>query len=148
MRFAFALLTCFFLSVLLHAQNLSCSGCPARFNPSHHRNSVCLSEKDLITHIATRKPIEPPGLREPHMNSHGTVVACLCFSRQGAVTDIRILSGPAMMQQSTLESLKDWTFYPVKQGGKLNGGCGTLRIHIDMNDSHVSTTIEEPERHE
>ena len=77
------------------------------------------------------------------MNSHGILMACLCYSRQGAVTDIRIRSGPAIMQQSTLESMKDWTFHPVKQGGKLNGGCGTLRIHVDMKDSQVSTTIEE-----
>jgi hypothetical protein len=143
MRFAFALLTCLFLSGLLHAQNLPCSDCPTRFNPPHHRNSVCLSEKELIAHIATRMPIGPSGLNEPHMNIRGTVAACICFSRKGAVSDIRILSGPVMMNLSVLDSVKDWTFYPVRQSGKLKGGCGTLRIHVDMKDSVVSSTIDE-----
>jgi hypothetical protein len=76
------------------------------------------------------------------MNSHGIVVACLCFSRKGKVMDVSILSSPAMMQQSVLDSVKDWTFHPVKEGGRRYGGCGTLRVHVDMNDSQVSTTIE------
>jgi hypothetical protein len=46
------------------------------------------------------------------MNSNGTVVACLCFDWKGKVTDVNILSGPAMMQQSFMESLKDWSFRP------------------------------------
>jgi hypothetical protein len=143
LKIAFLLFPFLCLSALLQAKSMPCPGCPAWFNPSHQRNSVCLSEKELVAHIATQKPIEPPGLREPHMNSHGIVVACLCFSRQGTVTEIRILSGPAIMQQSTIESLKDWTFRPAKKGERLYGGCGTLRIHVDMKDSIVTTTIEE-----
>jgi hypothetical protein len=60
----------------------------------------------------------------------------------GKVTDMSILSSPAMMQQSVLESVKDWIFLPVKQGGRRYGGCGTLRIRVDMIDSQVTTTIE------
>jgi hypothetical protein len=82
-------------------------------------------------------------MNEPHMNSHGTVVACLCFSWKGKATDIRILSGPAMMQQSVVESVKGWTFLPVKQGGQDHGGCGILRIHVDMVNSIVNSTVEE-----
>jgi hypothetical protein len=143
MRFAFVLLPCLFMSVPLRAQTPPCSGCPneaAGHLP--HSNDVCLSDKELVTHIATRIPIGPPGLNEPHMNIQGTVMTCLCFSRRGKVTDIHILSGPTMMQQPVLESLKDWTFHPVKQGRRLYGGCGILRIHVDMIDSQVSTTIE------
>jgi hypothetical protein len=82
------------------------------------------------------------------MNSHGTVAACLCFARNGTVREINNLSGPPMMLQSVLDSVKQWTFRPVIQGGRPYGGCGTLRIHIDMNNSQVSTTIEESEHHE
>jgi hypothetical protein len=46
------------------------------------------------------------------------------------------------MQQSVLESLKEWTFSPVREDGKLNGSCGILRIHIDIIDSQVTATIE------
>jgi outer membrane biosynthesis protein TonB len=77
------------------------------------------------------------------MNSHGTIVICLCFSPKGKVSDMRILSGPAMLQQSVLDSVKDWTFFTVVQGGRRYGGCGTLRIHVDMVNSNVNSTIEE-----
>jgi hypothetical protein len=144
MRFAIVLLPCLFLNLLLRAQNPRCSGCPAaQSDPTHQSHAVCLSEKELVAHIATRKPIGPPDLNEPHMNSHGTVVACLCFSRTGKVADVSILSGPAMMQQSVLESVKDWTFRPVKQGGRLYDGYGTIRIQVDMVNSKVNTRIEE-----
>jgi hypothetical protein len=144
MLFALALLPCFFLSGLLHAQNLTCSSCAkSETGPLPQSRAVCLSEKELVAHIATRKPVGPPGLNEPHMNSHGTVAACVCFARTSKVTDVRILSGPPIMQQSVLESLKDWTFRPVKQNGRHFGGCGTLHIQVDMNDSQVTTTIEE-----
>ncbi len=143
MRFLSVLLPCLFLSALLQAQNSLCTSCPAAPSTlSQQNHDVCLSEKELVAHIATQKPIGSPGLNEPHMNSHGTIVACLCFSRKGTVSDIRILSGPAMLQQSLLDSVKDWTFLPVKRGERRYGGCGTLRIHVDMVNSNVISTIE------
>jgi hypothetical protein len=143
MRFTFILLPCLFLNVLLHAQTPPCSGCPNSTAGSLPRGqAICLSEREMSAHIATRKPIGPPGLNEPHMNIKGIVVACLCFSRKGKVSDISILSGPAMMYGPVLESLKEWVFSPVRQGRKVTGGCGTLRIHVHMIDSQVSTTIE------
>jgi hypothetical protein len=144
MRLAFALLPCLFLFATLRAQAPPCSACAtSKAGLLPQGRAVCLTDKEMVAHIAASKPVAPPGLNEPHMNIRGTVVACVCFSPKGVVTDIRSLSGPAMMQQSVLESLKEWTFYPVNQGGKLNGGCGTLRIHIDMIDSQVTTSIEE-----
>jgi hypothetical protein len=142
MRIVITLLPCLFLSLLLRAQNPPCSNCPATQSAPTHQSAVCLSEKELVAHIATRKPIGPPGLNEPHMNSHGTAVACLCFSRKGKVTDIFNLSGPGLMLQSVLDSVKDWTFLPVKQGGRLYGGCGTIRIQVDMVNSNVNSTVE------
>ena len=143
-RFAVALFPCLFLSALLRAQNSPCTSCTtARSALSSQGHTVCLTEKELAAHIATQKPIKPPGLNEPHMNSHGTIVICLCFSPKGKVSDMRILSGPAMLQQSVLDSVKDWTFFTVVQGGRRYGGCGTLRIHVDMVNSNVNSTIEE-----
>ena len=143
MRFLFTLLPCLFLSVLFHAQAPPCSGCPnPTEDPLPQCHAVCLSGSQLAAHIATRKPIAPPGMNEPHMNSHGTMAACLCFSQTGKVTDVSVISGPAMMQQSVVESVKDWTFRPIMGVGRRSGGCGILRIRIDMNESQVSTVIE------
>jgi hypothetical protein len=144
MRVLCVFFPCLFLSALLQAQNSPCTSCPAAQSAlSHQRQDVCLSQKELAAHIATQKPIGPPGLNEPHMNAHGTVVACLCFSRKGEVTDASTLSGPAMMRQAVLDSLMHWTFLPVKQGGKRYGGCGILRIQVNMVNSSVNSRIEE-----
>jgi hypothetical protein len=106
MRLALALLPELFLSVLLHAQTPQCSGCPnSEAGSSLQVHAPCLSSSEMYSHIATRSPVAPPGLNELHMNSHGIVEACLCFSRRGKVTDLRVLSGPAMMRQSVLDSV-------------------------------------------
>jgi hypothetical protein len=76
------------------------------------------------------------------MKIDGIVAACTCFAETGEVTQISIVSGPAMMQQSVLESLKGWRFRPVSRGGQRYGACGTLRIHVTLKDSRVSAKIE------
>jgi hypothetical protein len=96
----------------------------------------------MAAHIATRKPIAPPGLNEPHLRVHGTVAACLCFSRMGRVKQIDILSGPAMLQGAVLESLRRWTFSAVKRGGHRYGGCGRLRVHVEVEDGAASSTLD------
>jgi hypothetical protein len=149
MRFALVLLPGLFLGALLHAQNPPYSVCTkSETGPVPQNYAVCLSGKQLVAHIATRKPVQPPGLNEPHVHIGGTVVACLCFARTGEVTQVKIISGPAMMQGSVLESVKDWIFLPVEQGGRRYGGCGPLRIHVVLRDGIVRDTIEEPEHHE
>jgi hypothetical protein len=94
----------------------------------------------MAFHIDTQKPIAP--LNEPHVRIDGTVKACVCFSRKGKVTQISILSGPAMVQQSVLESLKNWTFRPVKQGRLRYGACGTLGMQVALDDGQMKTAIE------
>ena len=108
--------------------------------PGH---SACLSGRDTASHIASRKPVAPPGLNEPHMKIDGVVAACVCFAETGKVTHVSIVSGPAMMQQSVLESLKGWRFRPVTREGHRNGACGTLRLHVAVIGSQVTSKIEE-----
>lgn len=144
MRFAFALIAGLFLNLLLHAQTQLCSACADRESGSLlHAHTLCLSGSETARHIATRKPVAPPGLNEPHMKIDGTVAACLCFAPTGKVSQVNILSGPAMMQQSVLDSLKDWTFRPVRKGGRRYGACGALRLHVVLVDSQVSAAIVE-----
>ncbi|MGB8260334.1 MAG: hypothetical protein WCE75_08280 [Terracidiphilus sp.] len=76
------------------------------------------------------------------MNVHGVVTACVCFARTGRVSDVGIVSGPPMMQQSVLDSLKDWTFLPVLQAGKRRAGCGPLRIRVDVTSGVASSRLE------
>ena len=131
------------VGALLHAQTPECAVCPGfKIGPSAARKVTCLSDAEMAAHTATRKPVIQTGLNEPRLSLHGTVAACLCFSRGGKVTRIDILSGHAMLQEFVLESLKKWTFVPVSKGGKNYGGCGRLRVHVEMDDGATSSTLE------
>jgi len=140
MRFALLVLSALLPSALLQAQSPSCSPCQAIEKGSSPRShAVCLSGTEMASRIDTQKPVAP--LNETHVRIHGTVVACVCFSSKGKVTQISILSGPAMVQQSVLDSLKDWTFRPVTQGGFRHGACGTLGIQVALDDGQMKTII-------
>jgi hypothetical protein len=136
---AFALLTEF----TLNAQQPFCAPCPdSDVHSTLPGHVVCLSNSEMTSHIAVRKPVGTPGLNEPHMSIDGTVVARLRFVPSGKVTDVSIISGPAMAQQPVLESMKDWTFRAVKLGGRRYGGCGILPIRHVLNDRKMKAAIE------
>jgi hypothetical protein len=97
----------------------------------------------MAAHIRTRTAVDPPGLREPHVSIEGVVVACLRFAATGKVTDIQIISGPAMAQQAVLDSVKNWIFRPIRRNGHRYGGFGILRIRYILHDGQMKTTVEE-----
>jgi hypothetical protein len=128
-----------FFSALLQAQTPPCPVCP----PVPGRaTSVCLSASQMAARIAIRRPIPPPGLNEPSLHIRGTVSACLCFDRRGKPSRIQILSGPPMLQSSVVQSLRHWTFTPVREGGRASGACGPLRIRLDVANGAVTYAIE------
>jgi TonB family protein len=65
--------------------------------------------------IASRPGIEYP---EPAWKQKigGTVVAEAVLAADGSVTDARILSGPAELRRSVLQSLLEWRFAPAPAG--------------------------------
>jgi hypothetical protein len=88
---AFALLTGF----ALNAQQPRCAPCPdSDVHSILPGRAVCLSNSEMASPVAVRKPIESPGLNEPHMDIDGTVAMCLRFAPSGRVTDAKIISGP------------------------------------------------------
>ena len=97
MRLATALAFALSMGFTLSAQQPGCAPCldsaAHSVLPGH---VVCLSSSEMASHIAIRKPVGPPGLNEPRMRIDGVVVACLRFAPSGKVTDVSIVSGPAM----------------------------------------------------
>lgn len=77
------------------------------------------------------------------MNIEGVVVVSVHFTRTGKVMDMRIVSGPAMAQQPVLDSVKNWTFRPVRHNGRLYGGCGILLLHVVLKNGQIVTAIED-----
>jgi protein TonB len=48
----------------------------------------------------------------------GTVVLQATISRSGAIENLRVVSGPAMLQQAALDAVKEWRYRPYMLNGE------------------------------
>lgn len=55
-------------------------------------------------------PVYPPIAKAAHVS--GTVVIKVAVSKEGAVTGLHVISGPAMLQQAAMDAVKKWSFRP------------------------------------
>ena len=70
---------------------------------------VSLSPEVALSFILSQpKPVYPPIAVAARVS--GTVVLGITIGTHGRVLGIRIVSGPAMLQQAAMESVKNWTF--------------------------------------
>jgi protein TonB len=61
-------------------------------------------------------PVYPPIAKTAHVS--GTVVIQATISKTGAVGNLRAVSGPAMLRQAALDSVKTWRFRPYMLDGE------------------------------
>jgi TonB family protein len=61
-------------------------------------------------------PKYPPLAKAAHVA--GTVVLQAKISKEGAVTYLHVISGPAMLRQSAIDAVKQWVFKPYLQNGE------------------------------
>jgi protein TonB len=48
----------------------------------------------------------------------GDVVIALLVRTDGSVSHLRVVSGPPMLQQASLDAVKKWTYKPFQQNGE------------------------------
>jgi|ERR1700733_2452386 len=76
-------------------------------------SATCFAQKndcDLGAVIDGSPPAYPPIAKAAHVL--GTVIMIATFKQNGDVTNIQVLSGPAMLQQSALDYVKRWKAVP------------------------------------
>jgi protein TonB len=61
-------------------------------------------------------PTYPPLAKAAHVS--GTVVIQATISKNGGVGNLRVISGPAMLRQAALDSVKSWRFRPYLLDGE------------------------------
>jgi protein TonB len=66
--------------------------------------------------IQKTAPVYPPLARAAHVS--GTVVIQATISKNGAVGNLRVVSGPAMLRQAALDAVKNWRFRPYLLDGE------------------------------
>jgi periplasmic protein TonB len=65
--------------------------------------------------IEKRLPAYPPIARETR--TEGTVVLQATISKSGTIENLRVISGPAMLQQAALDAVKTWRYRPYLLDG-------------------------------
>ena len=61
-------------------------------------------------------PVYPPIAKAARIQ--GTVVLSALISKQGTIEDLRVVSGPAMLQNSALEAVRTWRYKPYILNGE------------------------------
>jgi TonB family protein len=61
------------------------------------------------------------------VNVSGTVVLHATISTQGRVETLRVISGPAMLQQAALDAVRQWTYQPYRLNNK------TVEVETTIN---------------
>jgi protein TonB len=56
------------------------------------------------------QPVYPPIAKAARVS--GTVVLQATISRTGSIENLRVVSGPAMLQQAALDAVKSWRYRP------------------------------------
>jgi len=60
-------------------------------------------------------PTYPPLGKAMHIE--GTVALAATISKAGAIVNLRVVSGPAMLQQAALDAVKTWIYRPYLLNG-------------------------------
>ena len=66
--------------------------------------------------IEKRIPMYPPIAKAS--GTQGTVVLQATISRSGTIENLRVVSGPAMLQQAAMDAVKEWRYRPYLLNGE------------------------------
>jgi len=60
--------------------------------------------------IQKTQPVYPPIAKAARVS--GTVILQATISKAGTITNLRVVTGPAMLQQSAMDAVKSWRYRP------------------------------------
>lgn len=81
--------------------------------PKVVRMSAGIMQGQLLSHVA---PIYPPGIKTESVQ--GTVVLQAIIGKEGTVEELRVVSGPALLQGAALDAVKQWQYRPFLLNGE------------------------------
>lgn len=113
------------------------------------------AEIEPPTNAAQREPLASPAIQPEtsvsatypalaqHMNVQGSVVLQAIISAAGAIEDLRVLSGPAILASAAQQAVREWRFKPVLENGHAveTKARITVNFSIKVADNSASTTV-------
>ena len=96
--------------------------------PGHVEMSAGMAQGLLVKKVA---PVYPPIARAAHVS--GTVILQAVIGEAGRVESMRVISGPAMLQQTALDAVKDWIYRPYLLNGEPIKVLTTVNVIFSLN---------------
>ncbi len=86
--------------------------------PAHRQNGPVHLSSGVVAGLLLQKtvPVYPP--IAVAARAEGTVVLQATISKSGSIANLRVMSGPAMLQQAALDAVKNWRYRPYLLNGE------------------------------
>ncbi|MFY9853267.1 MAG: energy transducer TonB [Terracidiphilus sp.] len=145
--FGIFILTCLWLcapALVVFAQSSTTE--MSRNNGHQITKPITISSHIMGPYLRKTQPIYPPAAIAAGIS--GTVILAATISETGVVADVRVLGGPAILEQESLKAVRTWRYRPY-----LLDGVPTVRkIKINViftleedGKATIRTTEREPE---
>jgi TonB family protein len=106
------------------------------------QSALSVDEQTLEQHVDQRvAPVYPPIAKAARVT--GTVVANVAIGTTGKIKSIKVVSGPAMLQQAAIDCVKQWTFKPFVKDGSPVEATGRLSIIFDLGKDNPTPQEDE-----
>jgi TonB family protein len=101
----------------------------------HPQGTISVDEQTLAQHVEHQvEPVYPPIAKAAHIQ--GTIVFEIRVGVSGKIESMKVVSGPAMLQQAATDCLKQWTFHPFEKDGAPVPATGQMSIIFTLSDYH------------
>jgi protein TonB len=80
--------------------------------------------------IAPIRPAYPAIAKAAHVE--GVVVVEAVISRKGTIESLRVMSGPAMLQQAAMEAIREARYQPFRLNGEPTEVQTTITVNFRM----------------
>ena len=87
---------------------------PTTQNPSTNPKSIHV-KADALTLVSKSVPVYPADAKKERVQ--GAVVLAAVIGKDGAVENLRVVSGPSALQKSALDAVKTWRYQPFLLNG-------------------------------
>ncbi len=114
---------------------LICSMAACLAFPSRAQEAISVDQAVLNQHVDHRvPPVYPPIAKAAHIQ--GSVVFEVRVGVSGKIESMKVVSGPAMLQQAAIDCLKQWMFHPFEKDGTPVPATGQMSIIFILSDYH------------
>ena len=106
------------------------------------QEAISVDQLKLSQHLDHQvAPLYPPIAKAAQIQ--GTVVFEVRVGTTGRIESMKVISGPAMLQQAAMDSLKQWTYHPFEKNGVPIPASGTVSIEFSLGKDGPTPKEEE-----